>query len=106
MKCEACLGRGFIEKEAGLIQVKCLECAGTGEITELLLANQSRQEKRATFEGLVEEAHSLISEPREMPDDSISGDRRDNQSGGSPDTSKPKLHRKPKAKKKARARAG
>ena len=34
MKCSECLGKGFIEYEAGQIMVKCEECNGTGEIDE------------------------------------------------------------------------
>ena len=29
-KCSACHGLGFIEKEVGLIMVKCEQCNGTG----------------------------------------------------------------------------
>ncbi len=34
MKCPKCKGEGFIEYEAGLIQVECKECKGTGEIPD------------------------------------------------------------------------
>lgn len=34
MKCETCKGLGFKEYEAGLIQVECEECHGTGEIPD------------------------------------------------------------------------
>ena len=34
MKCDDCGGKGFIEHEAGQIQVRCEECKGTGEIDE------------------------------------------------------------------------
>ena len=36
MKCETCEGRGFIEYEHGLIQVRCSDCKGTGEIPDVL----------------------------------------------------------------------
>ena len=34
MKCETCLGKGFIEKEHGLFRIKCLDCNGTGEVED------------------------------------------------------------------------
>ena len=34
MKCEACSGLGYREYEAGLIQVGCEVCNGTGEVVD------------------------------------------------------------------------
>jgi len=34
MKCPECEGKGYKEYEAGLIQVQCRECNGTGEIPD------------------------------------------------------------------------
>jgi len=31
-RCEACRGKGFVEKEHGLIQVRCEVCKGKGKV--------------------------------------------------------------------------
>jgi len=81
MSCEKCQDRGFTEREHGLVMVLC-DCekgkAKRAEITGEAL----NDDKRSIGIGLPDTA------------------------AGSPDTGKPKRTRKPKAKKKARARAG
>lgn len=37
MKCEVCEGRGFLEYNAGLLQVQCTNCDGVGEVEKLTL---------------------------------------------------------------------
>lgn len=113
MKCETCEGRGFIEYEHGLIQVECEVCGGTGEVgKESELAGELKDKvdnltkAGETFEGLVNEAHRIIDSTARVKDDSISGDRPDNQPTGSKDTSKHKQPRKPKARKKTTKRLG
>jgi len=35
MKCQICNGLGFTESEHGLIQRKCMECDGTGNVPDV-----------------------------------------------------------------------
>jgi len=75
MKCPACEGRGYIERNHGLLMVRCENCRGTKEI------------------------------PDEVENDSNSGTEQDNKLIGSGDTGESKQPKKRQAKKKARARA-
>ncbi len=75
--CEKCGDRGFTEEDHGLIVILC-DCDKAREVAE------------------------QVGVPWR---EDVSGTERDNQSLGSTDTGKSKQPRKPKAKKKARARA-
>ncbi len=113
MKCPKCRGKGFEEREHGLIMVFCdcekgeeLRAEITGEMPDVKVGGENEPiillGEMAEKEGLT----CFIDEKGVFHYDSISGDRPDNQLTGSADTGEPKQPKKRKAKKKAGKRAG
>jgi len=104
MKCETCQGRGFTELEHGLIQVRCSDCEGTGEIADKpkVLILSERMGNGESLEELENKAHEII----EASKDGNSGAGPDNQPIGSETPLQHKQSRKPKARKKTAKRPG
>jgi len=94
-KCPKCEGKGFVEYHAGILQVECDECGGTGEIDDVLTVKVLAKALESHPELLQETIYI------EALNDNIRTES-DNQLTRSGDTSQPKQI--PKAKKKATRR--
>ena len=106
MKCSECLGKGFIEYEAGQIMVRCEACKGTGERADKpkALVLSERMGDGETFEELVDKAHKIIEGSREY--EPIRRTNSDDSDIRSPVASESPKPRKRKTRKKATKRAG
>lgn len=122
-RCPKCEGKGFTELEHGLIQVKCEDCGGTGEIPDGIEVAEG-EEAEITGDGTGE----VLPETKVIPqgideyllpngklaweampegeiDDSSSRTGQLDSDTGSKHPSKPKQRKKRKAKKQASKRS-
>lgn len=112
MECPECQGKGFTEYEAGLIQIACPVCLGTGEVDRPTVGDIFQSGQSTGDIGDITDVPGTAVGTTGVPtidtrvkDDSINRTGPDNQSIGSGDTGKPAKPQKSKTKKTARKKS-